>query len=67
MVNAKPTRRTKKKVRYMSRKSFADLVMALSDALAFERDGSRDLKTTRIRVPRKVKAMNHASETNVTT
>ena len=37
---------------YMSDKAFANLKEAMEDALAFERGKRRDLKVTRINVPR---------------
>lgn len=45
------------KTNYMSDEAFADLKKAMEDALAFERGGRRDLKVTRIQVPRPPKAM----------
>jgi DNA-binding transcriptional regulator YiaG len=41
----------------MSDEAFADLKEAMEDALAFERGKRRDLKITRIQVPRPPKTM----------
>jgi putative transcriptional regulator len=45
------------KTNYMSDDAFADLKEAMEDAVAFERGKRRDLKVTRIQVPRPPKAM----------
>lgn len=45
------------KTNYMSEEAFAGLKQAMEDALAFERGQRRDLKVTRLQVPRPPKAM----------
>ncbi len=54
-------RKTKKgqtnKTNYMSDEAFADLKEAMEDALAFERGERRNLKLTRLQVPRRPKGM----------
>ena len=45
------------KTNFMSDEAFANLKEAMEDALAFERGKHRDLKVTRIRAPRRPKAM----------
>jgi hypothetical protein len=46
------------KTNYMSDEAFAELKQAMEDALAFERGKRRDLKVTRIQVPRPPKTCN---------
>jgi putative transcriptional regulator len=46
-----------KKTKYMSDSAFAYLKEAIEGALAFERGERRDLKVTRLQVPRPPKAM----------
>src|SRR6476660_9112232 len=45
------------KTNYLSDEAFADLKVAMEDAVAFERGKRRDLKVTRIRALRPPKAM----------
>jgi hypothetical protein len=46
------------KTNYMSDGAFAELKQAMEDALAFERGKRRDLRVTRIQVPRPPKTCN---------
>ena len=57
MKTAKTRKAQTNKTNYMSDEAFADLQQAMEDAVAFERGKRRDLKVTRIRVPRPPKAM----------
>src|SRR5689334_19260434 len=57
MKTAKTRKVQTNKTNYMSNEAFADLKEAMEDALAFERGKQRDLKVTRIQVPRPPKAM----------
>jgi putative transcriptional regulator len=45
------------KTNYMSDEAFTDLKKSMEDAVAFERGKPRDLKVTKIRAPRRPKAM----------
>lgn len=53
------------KTNYMSDEAFADLKKAMEDAIAFERGERRDLKVTRIQVPRPPKAMSPRDITRI--
>lgn len=57
MKTAKTQKTQTNKKNYMSDEAFADLKEAMEDALAFEQGKRRDLKITRVRLPRAPKAM----------
>ena len=57
MKAAKTRKVQTNKTNYMSDEAFADLKAAMEGALAFERGERRNLRVTRIRAPRRPKAM----------
>lgn len=57
MKAAKTRKMQTNKANYMSDEAFADLKAAMGDALAFERGERRKLKVTRIKAPRRPRAM----------
>jgi putative transcriptional regulator len=57
MKTGKTRKAQTNKTNYMSEEAFAGLKQAMEDALAFERGQRRDLKVSRLQVPRPPKAM----------